>query len=223
MIYITVPDKIFNERLKYLIPSVDRLNFKIKDENDIVCLYAWTQKKKYVKRFLSERCNRVFNVKAKEMDDDEFTSFIEYNSALELKPDNISLNSSYDGYERNVKAKIVDNENFVNLITTYFETSNYSDNKRENMEEFGPQVDANTNYDLFNDHIVKALTILGYVTIYDSRYSQNFPESDEVIARYEKAMRVENLLDTKSDLIAGLLKTEYIVFIYLYSYTFVGR
>jgi hypothetical protein len=79
------------------------------------------------------------------------------------------------------------------------------------------------DYCIFNDEIIAALKILGYVTLYDSSYSQYFQNSEDRLHKFEEAMDVMNLLDTDSDFITPLIMTEYVVFIYLYSYTFIGK
>ena len=109
------------------------------------------------------------------------------------------------------------------MIVTKYEAENFSNYRSENMCEFGPKISADVDYEIFNDEITEALTVLGYATMYDSSYSQYFPESDKVVRRYEKAMQVENLIETGIDEITPLLLTEYVVFIYLYSFTFIGK
>lgn len=222
LIYLTVPVYIFNIRLKYLIDSVDKVDYKIKDDN-VIILYAWTPKKKYVKRFLEERCKDVFTVKTQQIDyDDEYEEFKERHNDAKLYEEQIALFPSYDRYERDAGIEVPDKNNFASMLITKFEVKNFDTFRSENMAEFGPQINADINYDLFNNEIINALTILGYVTLYDSSFTQYFPESDIAISKYERAMAVENLINTGKDQITGLMKTEYIVFIYLYIYTFTG-
>ena len=221
-IYLTTPEYIFNTRLKYLIDSVDKVNYKIKG-NDVVILYAWTPKKKLVKKFLEERCQSVFTVKTQEIDyEEEYDEFASNNQKSKLYEENIALIQGYDSYERETGCKILDTDNFVKMVVTKFEVENFSTYRSENMNEFGPQIKANLNYEYFNDEIKEALTILGYTTLYDSSYSMYYNNGDDA-SRYERAMAVENMLDSCGDEITGLMRIEYIVFIYLYSYTFIGK
>ncbi|MBR6908105.1 hypothetical protein IKN40_06610, partial [bacterium] len=109
------------------------------------------------------------------------------------------------------------------MVTTEYEYNNISLYRSQNMNEFGPQVDPSCDYVIFNDEIQDALYTLGYCTLYDSTYMQTFPESDRSLNRYEKAMHIINFADSSKDKITSMIQTEYIVFIYLYSYTFLGE
>ena len=226
MLYLTVPEDIFQTKLKYLIGSVEKLNFRLKEGNAIV-LYGWTSKKKHLKRFLDERCSEVFSIKTKEFNDEEDYEEFAYNNAkLELMIGEIGLSPACDGYERlanDENDSIIDKENFTKMVMTKFESENIGLYRSENMNEFGPSAYADMDYCIFKDEIIAALKVLGYVTLYDSSYSQYFPTSEDRLRKYEEAMDVINLLDMDSDLITPLIKTEYVSFIYLYSYTFIGK
>lgn len=224
VLYITVPEDVFQKRLKYLINScVDNLNYKLKDDN-VVSLYAWTPKKKILKRFLEERCRDVFTIKEKEFDtDDEYYEFMNTNEDAKLRLVDIGIVPACDGYERDFNKTPVDGNHFVQMVVTKFESTNFGLYKSENMNEFGPRAYADMDYCIFNDELIAALKTLGYVTLYDSSYSQYFTNSDDRLRKYEEAMDVVNLLDMESDYITPLIMTEYVAFIYLYSYTFIGK
>lgn len=222
-LYLTVPEYIFNTRLKYLIDSVDKVNYKIKG-NDVVILYAWTPKKKLVKKFLEERCQSVFTVKTQDIDyDEDYDDFLSNNSTSKLYEENVALIQGYDSYERESGVNIIDTDNFVKMIVTKFEVDNFSTYRSENMNEFGPKINADIDYDLFNDDIKSALNVLGYTTLYDSSFNMYYGHGCGSISRYERAMVVENMLDSCGDEITGLMQIEYVVFVYLYSYTFIGK
>ncbi len=224
LIYITIATYLFNSKYKYLIDGVNNLNYRYTKGDNVVVLYAWTTKKKYVKRFLSERCQDIFQVKTKEYDDEEeFTEFASNQHSLMLEKTDIALFPGYDGYERLSGKSIIDKDHFIEMVVTEYEKHNFSIYGSENMNEFGPKAEPDMDYAIFNDDIQEALSVLGYCTLYDSTYIQSFPESDEKVERFERAMHVINFSDDAKDKITNLLRTEYVIFIYLYSYTFVGK
>ena len=97
LIYITLPKNIFNTRFKYIMDGVNNVNYKFTNDKVIV-LYAWTTKKKLVKRFLEERCSRIFKIKEKEYDEDDFNDFEYTSHTLELNISDIALFPLNDGY-----------------------------------------------------------------------------------------------------------------------------
>ena len=220
ILYITIPNKIFDLRLKYLIDSVDSYEYKIK-ENSVTALYAWSKSYKMIKEFLKARCENVFTLKEKEFDDDEYDAFRDKNRESKLGVYQVASIPT-DSYEALAGVEFVDKEHFVDMVLTNYEHKNISLYKSENMNEFGPKAFNNMDYTIFTDEIIQALKVLGYVTLYDSSFIRYEKMSDEYLERYENAMNVLEQVDVESDLVTPLMMTEYIVLVFLYSYTFIG-
>lgn len=219
--YLTIPKDIFDLRMKYLIDSVDSYDYKIK-EKSVTAFYAWTTSRKRMKRFLDTRCRDIFTVKTKELDDDDYDEFISKNKASRLGVYSIATIPT-DSYESLSGISSVDKENFIDMVLTDYEHKNISLYKSENMNEFGPKAFNNMDYSIFNEEIIGALRVLGYVTLYDSSFIRYNKMSEDDLERYENAMNVIDQMDIDSDLITPLMMTEYIVLVFLYSYTFIGE
>ena len=69
-IYATIPEKIFNTRIKYFLPQSSLHRFKRK-HGAMYGLYAWTTKKKHLKLFLETRDPSVYTVVEKDLDKDD--------------------------------------------------------------------------------------------------------------------------------------------------------
>ena len=228
-IYLTIPEEIYNKRIKYLVSkeSFEGYHFK-KNKKYVYGLYAWTTKKKYIEEFKRTRFMDAFSINKSEIDEDEFEDFKSKYSTLkldmrkffysaEINPDNYD----YDSYMLTIKTVNASDINNNIVLTTKQEWIESTQHLRENMEEHYAS-NISFDYKIFKRHIQEALDILGYTTMFDLHNSTN-PESDEYISRSLKAEN--NYHHNKTVFGNELIKynnNEYAGLLYLFSYLFFG-
>ena len=82
-IYVSIPQKIFDSKIKFLLSNTEDFRFK---RNTMYGLYAWSTKKKIVKEFFELREPKIYTLVEKEIDSEEyFEHFKSKYSNLELK------------------------------------------------------------------------------------------------------------------------------------------
>ena len=154
-IYVRIPENIYNNKIKYLIPNVYDYRWK---HGYMYGLYAWTTKKKYVKEFFEVRDKSAYTLIEKEIEDDDDVkqvNSIHPSLKLVLK----KFETIEDGNKKKVEILCTKNEYVVSVI-----------DGDEYLYDFGPEIYEDIDYRLFNDKIIKALDTLMYVNKYDSLF-----------------------------------------------------
>ncbi len=221
LIYIVLPNKVFDSRIKYLMDSKYN-TFRHKD-GIVTGLYAWSNKKSIVKKFIDTRTD-IFDVKKKEISDKVYKKYKKDYSDLKLEErrfySDTALRESYHKYIDD-KNPVSDND-FADVVTTKFEFVASTIEMKENMMAFGPAAFLSFDYKLFNERIIEALDILQYNLLYDIYVPTN-PESDEMFERKDVADYNASFSRTnRGNEIFSFDNDEYITLLYLFSYTFFG-
>lgn len=162
LIYASIPELIFN-KVKYLMGTSGNY-FKWKNHN-MYGLYAWSDDIKLVKEFTDLRYQEIYNIVKKKFEPDEFKRFKKAH-----KLDKLGL----------YKFKINNNEK-IDIVCTNNEHYVSTEEYESYMPEFGTIVYKEVPFSIFNDKIINALDILGYVANYTRTYSDD-EEYDAIIS-----------------------------------------
>ena len=230
-IYLSVPEIIYNKRLKWLVNKETFEGYHFKKEKNLVCgLYAWSTKKKDVEEFKSTRYMEAFKINKSYIDKCAFKDFKKKYESLELEkryyfyasfknPNSYSYNE-YDTSE-DTDPYATKEEIGNTVMTTKQEWVESTSHLRENMNEFYTS-NIGVDYKIFKKDIQEALDVLGYTTMFDI-HSDSTPETDEYIGRSIKAEA--NYHNGKTVFGNKLIKydaNEYVGLLYLFSYLFFG-
>jgi len=217
LIYVTLPSSIYDSRIKYLMDS--RYNtFRYK--NDYVTgLYAWTNKKDMLKKFISTRAD-IFNITKEEMSDKNYKGYKKDYSDLRLEERRFFTDISFrETYSKYIDDNPKPNE-YMDVVTTKFEFRASTIELSENMMSFGPASFLSYDYKIFNEKIINALDVLQYNSLYDTYIPTN-PESDEMLERkticdYNESFNITSLGNDRFTFDSD----EYTALLYLFGYLF---
>lgn len=201
-IYVTIPEKVFNTKVKYLISNSH--NYRWKNGN-MYGLYAWSTKKKLIKEFLEIRNNSIYTVINKEIDEDYYKEVKSTYGTSELKL------LEYKHLDSNK------NLNTIEVVSTKDELRCSTIDHQEYLEEFGPSVYSDLPITLFNDKLYVALDTIGYVSDYYSLYG-----TDEEADYYAYNKSFGLTCTGKSTKIFSDADTVNIL-LYLFHYLFYGK
>ena len=200
LVYATIPYKIFI-KIKYMLPKIEK--FKSKG-NNMVGLYAWTTNKEYVEEFLEIRNNSIYTVKKVDIEEKgELKSIKDNYGTSELKP-----------YEYYLDSDDKDSEH-VDIISTKNEFVCSTIDSEEYLFDFGPSVEEEAPYVIFNDDIIEALDVLGYT----DKYDLSFGDSEKVdLVSYNNSFGVSVMERSKIK-----FTNQMNILLYLFSFFFYGR
>lgn len=168
-IYAIIPEKIYNEKIKYIISNIHDFRWK---HGNMYGLYAWSTSKKIIKEFFEVREKSMYTLVKKDIyDEEEIEKMRKTYTELELKRRQYYFDKTQDKKE---SLLIVSTKNEFVQSTEFYE---------ENLYEFGPPIEKIANYSVFKDKIIKALDKIGYVGAYDQLYGT---ESDVDLCLYNK-------------------------------------
>lgn len=220
LIYVMLPSEVYNSRIKYLMDS-RYTTFRYKD-GFVTGLYAWSNSKSLVKKFLATRAD-IFTVKKKDMSDSSYKKYKKEYSDLRLGERRYYTDVSFRVAGRYMEDDDdKDSDEHVDVVTTKFEYVAATIEISENMMSFGPASYLNEDYKIFNQRIIEALDVLQYTVLYDT-YVPTTPESDEMIERENVANYNAGFsLTPYSNRIFKFDEDEYVVLLYLFSYIFFG-
>ena len=163
-IYVSIPQKIFDSKIKFLLSNTEDFRFK---RNTMYGLYAWSTKKKIVKEFFELREPKIYTLVEKEIDSEEyFEHFKSKYSNLEL---------TIREYDRKDGANLKTTE----IVTTKNEWVNSTIDNEQNLWEFGPEVFEDIPYKLFKNKVINALDLIGYIDTYIRKFGTNEEIDDE--------------------------------------------
>ena len=209
-IYASIPQRIFDNRLKFLIPM--KSTFVHKNGN-MVGIYAWTNKKKLLKEFLEVRENSIYTVMKEEIDDDDFNNFRRENIEMMLERKEFfitGLNRTVGFSTGNgVKLKCIE------CIVTRFEYVNATEDGNACIHEYLIQ-NLCVDWTFFNEDIVYALDVLGYTTIFDNFLTSSDTRRDA--CNYSSSFE----LTPNGYPITLNIMCELFVLLYTFSYMFYG-
>ena len=195
-IYAKIPRLLFDERIRYLLSN--QHNFHCK--KGYMCgLYAFTNNKKLLKKFLEFRDPDVYSVIKDNIDDDDYKDIHVNKGDLELRYSDFSLN----------------NKENIEMVVTKNEETIIKYDGQEYINAYGPSSYVKTNFYIFNDKIISALDNLGYT----KSYIDQFGTDDEVdYMYYNESFNLSPLLNKH-------IKSKYNeinLLLYLYRYFFIG-
>lgn len=195
-IYAKIPRLLFDERLKYLLSTQHTFHCK----KGYMCgLYAFTNSKKIMKKFLEFRDPEVYSVIKDDIDDDEYQNIHLNKSDLELR---------YSDFTLNEKEKI-------EMVVTKNEETIIKFDGKEYINAYGPSSYVKTNFYIFNDKIINALDGLGYT----KSYIDQFGSDDEVdYMYYNESFGLSPLMNDHMNSKYNELN----LLLYLYRYFFIG-
>lgn len=151
-IYVAIPEEIFN-KVKYMLGNTERYRWK---RNKMFGLYGWTTSKSIVKEFFEIRNKDIYTLVKKDIDDEEYQRIKDDLNILKLDRRTYNLNDI-----QHKKIDIVSTKNEYVCVTI---------DSEQYIWEFGPPIDKDLPYNIFNDKICNALDILGYSKGYELRY-----------------------------------------------------
>lgn len=157
-IYATIPLKIFEQRIKYLIDNNAIHRYQRTEEN-MYGLYAWTTSKKKMESFMDTRDNDIYVVKKKDIDKEK--------ELKNLKREIGNLELDYYLYQ-------TDNDGGEICITStkdeFIACTEYTE---ENFWSFCIDGKIEKNYEHFNKELQIALDLLGYTYYYHMNVSDD--------------------------------------------------
>lgn len=152
-IYATIPEKIYNIRIKYLLSECSN-NFRFQ-KNIMYGLYAWTDDKELLNEFKKGRDNKIYTIIKKKLDSEEFRDLKHYYKSLRLGMHKYKVSDS----------------NTIKVVSTKFEHDKCTDEDGESyFYDFAPEIDFDLPISLFNKDIQQALDLLMYNEMYDRMY-----------------------------------------------------
>lgn len=153
-IYVAIPEVTFNT-IKYMLGNTEQYRWK---HDKMFGLYAWTSSKSIAKEFFEVRNKDIYTLIKKDVDEDELNHLKSDYNLLKLERRIYYLNGD----------NILDKS--VEIVSTKNEYVCVTSDSEEYMWEFGPQIEEDTPYRIFNDKIIEALDTIGYNNGYDLRY-----------------------------------------------------
>lgn len=200
-IYATIPEEIFNKRIKYFIDHQAIHRFK-RENGKMYGMYAWTTSKKKLKSFLNTRNNSIYTVVKKELNNEiEMT---------ELKRNFGSMQLDYYLYRSDTDGKE------LCVTTTKDEYLASVEEVELNFWEFIISDLVDVNYKIFNKEVQEALDLLDYTRQYASNCSDDEDLHDEACynASFHKTLfGIDNPFEGYNE--ANIL-------LYLFEYMFLG-
>ena len=224
LIYVKIPTYIYLDRLCHLVTNND-FRFRQKGKY-ILGLYAWTDDKKLLKEFMETRYAPIFKVKKTRKDNLEDILPKDISITLKLEEHNYFHDSDFDPEFSNVDDTISDivKSRSELIVSTREEYNNCAWSLSENMLEYGPAkyIVRENDYTIFNDELIDALDILGYISNYDLLYANasNMYDVNDYNRSFGTSYRGHNITN---NILCNMHNNQYYGFIYLYSYLIFGE
>ena len=152
VIYIKIPERYYNDCLKFLIPKESIFRYNSGNYSGI---YAWTTNKKDLEEFISLRGKDKYKVQKFELDSDEFKEFKRKYIAFRLYRYTYYFDNEYD------------DDKSSTVLTTRFEYIESTDNMCENMDAYSLRVNPEADYVIFKQKYIDFLDIIGYTSRFD--------------------------------------------------------
>lgn len=199
-IYVSIPEKIFN-KTKYLLGNIEGYRWK---RDKMFGLYAWSTNKEIVSEFFEVRNKDIYTLVKKDVDDDE----------LDLIKDRFNnLKLDHRVYYLDKSEKL---DKSVEIVSTKNEFVSSTIDSEENLWEFGPPIEQDVPYTMFNDKVLSALDLLGYCKGYELRYADG---DQRDFAEYNLGFGLTPLGNKDK----ASYDNQMNILIYLFSYFFYGE
>lgn len=197
-IYVIIPENIYNKTIKYIISNSHDYRWK---HGKMFGLYAWTTKKKVVKEFFEIRDKRIYTLVEKEITGEYYDELKSTHSSLELKL------RSYDHFNDKQELEKID------VVSTKNEWVCATIDNMEYIDDFGPAVYGDLPVDLFNDKLINALDVIGYVSKYYIEYGT---ESEADMSSYNLSFGISE----RGNVFRPKCEDTLNVLLYLFGYLF---
>lgn len=177
LIYASIPSVLFDSKMHQFVNN----HMKYKLHNDYYRgLYAWTTKKKILKKFLEFRdgAKSMYNIIKREFDNEEFQIFKIENSPEELIYRVFSYDKNDDSDES--KDNKLNTPSEYKLVCTKEEYEEVYDFGEQYMLDYMSQV-VKAEYLVFKDKFKMALDSIGYCDMFNRIYDglENYDNGDE--------------------------------------------
>lgn len=207
-IYAKIPNRIYDNRLCYLVPNT--MDYKRK-KNYSKGLYAWTDDKDLLRRFLEERkeARFIYTIKTKKIHD-EYLEELEEDS-----PKEYFIFRSMKLAIHQFEYPFTGNGEFI--VSTENEYMESGDNGNSNMYNFGPDVTDVIPLTLYKEKYINVLDSFNYISLHYIATSDNIDVIDT--ANYNASYNIGALGNTLHVSYGNMFGC----FLYLFSYMIYGE